>query len=111
MSCTLAATVCASDVIAAYEVILAAHEKPELVLAAHGHSIIARADLVEAHLTIARALREIDAAIRANPKREMWSHEARDLSRALTNSDRVDRLEIAHVHEQAARLLSGDYAS
>jgi hypothetical protein len=104
-----ATPVSASDVIEAYETVLAAEERHLAglgVLASPDH-VIGRVSLVEAHLTIARALRETAAVMAAKPNREEWSEGERALYAALAISDEVDRLQVADKHEDSARVLCG----
>jgi hypothetical protein len=103
------ASVSASDVIEAYETVLAGEERHLAGLAALASPdhVVGRASLVEAHLTIARALRETAAVIAAKPNREEWSEGERALYSALAISDEIDRLQVADMHEDSARVLCG----
>jgi hypothetical protein len=103
-------SVTASEVIDAYETLRVVRDNPQLaglaVLALPGH-VVGRAGLVEAHLTIARAIREMDAVVAAKPNSEKWSGEEQALYAALDLANEAEPLRIADLHEASGRLLCG----
>jgi hypothetical protein len=100
-----------SEVLIAYRTILDAEEVPQLpgfpVVASAAKSS-SRAARVDAHMTIAHALRAIASALVVEPNRELWPQGTRSLYGVLLrNSGFVDRLRVAAMHEALARVLCG----